>query len=122
MASIGARQVGFARLVKQLRGRTRWVDRAGVYPRAAGKAMPLSGWRAERDESRCGRCTGTPSAERPAGELVKQLSEQVSALVREELKLAGDIVHSCTAHSHSPLSSGLTTARGRSSTPIDLLW
>lgn len=28
------------------------------------------------------------SAERPAGELVKQLSEQVSALVREELKLA----------------------------------
>ena len=29
-----------------------------------------------------------PSAERPTGELVKQLSEQVSALVREELKLA----------------------------------
>lgn len=28
------------------------------------------------------------SQERPAGELVKQLSEQVSALVREELKLA----------------------------------
>jgi uncharacterized membrane protein len=29
-----------------------------------------------------------PSQERPAGELVKQLSEQVSALVREEVKLA----------------------------------
>jgi Putative Actinobacterial Holin-X, holin superfamily III len=29
-----------------------------------------------------------PSAERPTGELVKQLSEQISALVREELKLA----------------------------------
>jgi putative superfamily III holin-X len=29
-----------------------------------------------------------PSQERPAGELVKQLSEQVSVLVREELKLA----------------------------------
>jgi Putative Actinobacterial Holin-X, holin superfamily III len=30
----------------------------------------------------------SPSAERPTGELVKQLSEQVSTLVREELKLA----------------------------------
>src|SRR6266699_66132 len=29
-----------------------------------------------------------PSPERPTGELVKQLSEQVSVLVREELKLA----------------------------------
>jgi hypothetical protein len=29
-----------------------------------------------------------PSQERPTGELVKELSEQVSALVREELKLA----------------------------------
>jgi Flp pilus assembly protein TadB len=29
-----------------------------------------------------------PSPERPTGELVKQLSEQVSALMREELKLA----------------------------------
>jgi len=29
-----------------------------------------------------------PSEERPTGELVKQLSEQVSALVREEVKLA----------------------------------
>src|SRR5579859_5092311 len=29
-----------------------------------------------------------PSQERPTGELVKQLSEQVSVLVREELKLA----------------------------------
>jgi Putative Actinobacterial Holin-X, holin superfamily III len=30
----------------------------------------------------------SPSQERPSGELVKQLSEQVSALVREEVKLA----------------------------------
>jgi predicted lipid-binding transport protein (Tim44 family) len=29
-----------------------------------------------------------PSADRPTGELVKQLSEQVSVLVRDELKLA----------------------------------
>jgi hypothetical protein len=35
-----------------------------------------------------GGAQAPPSQERPTGELVKQLSEQVSVLVREELKLA----------------------------------
>jgi Putative Actinobacterial Holin-X, holin superfamily III len=35
-----------------------------------------------------GGARAPPSQERPTGELVKQLSEQVSVLVREELKLA----------------------------------
>jgi hypothetical protein len=32
--------------------------------------------------------TQSPGGDRPTGELVKQLSEQVSVLIRDELKLA----------------------------------
>lgn len=55
-----------------------WRGRACVYPDEGQNVMSHIADGAQ----------APPSAERPTGELVKQLSEQVSALVREELKLA----------------------------------
>jgi putative superfamily III holin-X len=59
---------------------TGWLGRAGSYPYEGQNVMNHSEHGSE--------ATFFPSQERPTGELVRQLSEQVSALVRDELKLA----------------------------------
>ena len=58
--------------------------------------LPVDGWvghvfigmKGRTMNDIAGGAQAPPSQERPTGELVKQLSEQVSVLVREELKLA----------------------------------
>jgi uncharacterized membrane protein YqjE len=57
-----------------------WLGRAGLYSEEGQNVM---------DHSAHGsQAPPFPSQERTTGELVRQLSEQVSALVRDELKLA----------------------------------
>jgi Putative Actinobacterial Holin-X, holin superfamily III len=73
-----AAQPGFVSCVAVGRFIGSWRGTAGFYPDEGRNAMSLSA-----DGSQA-----APFGERPTRELVKDLSEQVSALVREELKLA----------------------------------